>query len=248
MIHTDEQLRRNREALLHVEAALAALHRQQPDMHPNRFALMAEPVLDELHRLRAEIDEYIGLNDATKGTIEILGKDISKLHGKAERDIQGRTGVQFQDGALFSSLSVSENIIVPVREHAGLDEQTMREIAALKVALVGLPPDTGDKKPSELSGGMRKRASLARALALDPELLFLDEPTAGMSQAETNQTMDLVRRIAKDFTILIVEHDMKVVMQLCHRITVLHYGEILAEGTPEQIQENPRVLEVYLKT
>jgi phospholipid/cholesterol/gamma-HCH transport system ATP-binding protein len=111
----------------------------------------------------------IGLNDHTKGTIEMLGVDTSTLHGQAERSMQSRTGVQFQDGALFSSLSVTENIIVPIREHVGLEEQTMRDIAALKVAMVGLPADAGDKKPSELSGGMRKRASLARALALDPD-------------------------------------------------------------------------------
>ena len=86
----------------------------------------------------------LGLNDHTKGTIEVLGDDLDKLHGQALRDMQARTGVQFQDGALFSSLTVSENIIVPIREHIGLDEQTMREIAALKIAMVGLPPDTGD--------------------------------------------------------------------------------------------------------
>ena len=109
----------------------------------------------------------IGLNPARLGKIEILGVDRRGLHGKAEHDLQARTGVQFQDGALFSSLTVAENIMVPIREHAGLDEPTMRAIAALKIALVGLPADTGEKKPSELSGGMRKRASLARALALD---------------------------------------------------------------------------------
>ena len=102
--------------------------------------------------------------------------------------------------------------------------------------------------PSNLSHGEQRNLEIGIALATEPQLLCLDEPTAGMSAAETNETMELVRRIAKDLTILIVEHDMEVVMELCHRITVLHYGEILAEGTPEEIQENPRVLEVYLKT
>jgi branched-chain amino acid transport system ATP-binding protein len=101
---------------------------------------------------------------------------------------------------------------------------------------------------SNLSHGEQRNLEIGIALATEPELLCLDEPTAGMSQAETNQTMELVRRIGKDFTILIVEHDMEVVMELCHRITVLHYGEILAQGTPEEIQKNPKVLEVYLKT
>src|SRR5258707_15198413 len=175
----------------------------------------------------------IGLNDATKGTIEILGKDISKLHGKAERDIQGRTGVQFQDGALFSSLSVSENIIVPIREHAGLDEQTMRDIAALKVALVGLPPDTGDKKPSELSGGMRKRASLARALALDPELLFLDAPTAGLAPVGAAHYDELIGELRKNLglTVLMVTHDLDSLYAVCDRIAVLLDKRVVA-GAP----------------
>src|SRR5262249_59580159 len=102
----------------------------------------------------------IGLNEASKGTIELLGVDTRSVHGKAERRLQARTGVQFQDGALFSSLSVTDNIILPIREHAGLEEETMREIAALKVALVGLPADTGDERPSQLSAGHGKRATL----------------------------------------------------------------------------------------
>src|SRR5262249_60617518 len=95
----------------------------------------------------------IGLNEASKGTIDALGVDTRSVHGKAERELQARTGVQFQDGALFSSLSVTENIVVPIREHAGLEEETMREIAALKVALVGLPADTGAKRAACAAGG-----------------------------------------------------------------------------------------------
>ena len=190
----------------------------------------------------------IGLNDATKGTVEILGKDISKLHGKAERDIQGRTGVQFQDGALFSSLSVSENIIVPIREHAGLDEQTMRDIAALKVALVGLPSDTGDKKPSELSGGMRKRASLARALALDPELLFLDEPTAGLDPIAAAHYDELVKGLSGNLglTVLMVTHDLDSLYAVCGRIAVLLDKHVVV-GTMEELlkYDHPWVREYF---
>jgi len=112
---------------------------------------------------------------------------------------------------------------------------------------VGLSPKA-DELACNLSHGEQRNLEIGIALATEPQLLCLDEPTAGMSTAETHDTMELIRGIAKDLTILIVEHDMKVVMELAHRITVLHYGEILAEGTPEEIQSNPRVLEVYLKT
>jgi branched-chain amino acid transport system ATP-binding protein len=105
-----------------------------------------------------------------------------------------------------------------------------------------------DDLAANLSHGEQRNLEIGIALATEPQLLCLDEPTAGMSAAETHDTMQLVRRIAKDLTILIVEHDMQVVMELCHRITVLHYGEVLAEGTPAEIQQNPRVQEVYLKT
>jgi phospholipid/cholesterol/gamma-HCH transport system ATP-binding protein len=190
----------------------------------------------------------IGLNKASRGTIELLGVDTRTLHGKAERDMQARTGVQFQDGALFSSLNVTENIIVPIREHAGLDEQTMREIAALKVAMVGLPPDTGDKKPSELSGGMRKRASLARALALDPELLFLDEPTAGLDPIGAAHYDELVKGLSRSLglTILMVTHDLDSLYAICDRIAVLLDKRVVV-GTMDELlaYDHPWVREYF---
>lgn len=125
---------------------------------------------------------------------------------------------------------------------ADLNEKA--EAALQSVGLLGKAHELA----ANLSHGEQRNLEIGIALATEPKLLCLDEPTAGMSAAETNDTMELIRRIAKDLTILIVEHDMEVVMELCHRITVLHYGQILAEGTPEEIQDNPRVQEVYLKT
>jgi phospholipid/cholesterol/gamma-HCH transport system ATP-binding protein len=190
----------------------------------------------------------IGLNRHTKGTIEMLGVDTATLHGKEERAMQARTGVQFQDGALFSSLSVTENIIVPVREHVGLEEQTMRDIAALKVAMVGLPPDAGDKKPSELSGGMRKRASLARALALDPDVLFLDEPTAGLDPIGAAHYDELVKDLNKSLgvTILMVTHDLDSLYAACDRIAVLLDKRVVV-GTIDELLEfdHPWVQEYF---
>ena len=134
------------------------------------------------------------------------------------------------------------NIVSHHSAFADLNEKA--ESALASVNLLGKAHELA----SNLSHGEQRNLEIGIALATEPTLLCLDEPTAGMSQAETNETMALVRHIAKDLTILIVEHDMQVVMELCDRITVLHYGEILAEGTPEEIQQNPKVLEVYLKT
>jgi len=190
----------------------------------------------------------IGLNQARRGKIEVLGIDTRSLHGKTERDLQSRTGVQFQDGALFSSLSVAENIIVPIREHAGLGEEMMRAIAALKVALVGLPPDTGEKKPSELSGGMRKRASLARALALDPELLFLDEPTAGLDPIGANHYDELIGDLRKNLglSVLMVTHDLDSLYAVCDRVAVLLDKRVVA-GTIDELlaYDHPWVQEYF---
>jgi len=190
----------------------------------------------------------IGLNEARKGSIEVLGVDTRHMKGRQEYELQGRTGVQFQDGALFSSLTVAENIMVPIREHAGLDEELMRSIAALKIGLVGLPPDTGEKKPSELSGGMRKRASLARALALDPELLFLDEPTAGLDPIGAAHYDELVKTLRQNLglTVLMVTHDLDSLYAVCDRIAVLLDKRVVA-GTMEELLEydHPWVREYF---
>ena len=190
----------------------------------------------------------IGLNPARAGKIEILGIDTHGLHGKAQHELQARTGVQFQDGALFSSLTVTENIIVPIREHVGLDEPTMRSIAALKIALVGLPPDTGEKKPSELSGGMRKRASLARALALDAEMLFLDEPTAGIDPIGAAHYDELVKGLQESLglSVLMVTHDLDSLYAVCDRIAVLLDKRVVV-GTMEEMlaYDHPWVREYF---
>jgi phospholipid/cholesterol/gamma-HCH transport system ATP-binding protein len=190
----------------------------------------------------------IGLNPARRGTIEVLGTSTHHLHGEAEHAMQARLGVQFQDGALFSSLTVAQNIMVPIREHAGLDEEAMRCIAALKIALVGLPPDTADKKPSELSGGMRKRASLARALALDPELLFLDEPTAGLDPIGAAHYDELVRELQQSLglSVLMVTHDLDSLYAVCDRIAVLLDKRVVA-GTIDELlaYDHPWVQEYF---
>jgi len=190
----------------------------------------------------------LGLNPLRAGKIEILGTNTRGVHGKAEQELLGHIGVQFQDGALFSSLTVADNIIVPIREHAELDEPLMQSIAALKIALVGLPPDTGDKKPSELSGGMRKRASLARALALDAELLFLDEPTAGLDPIGAAHYDELIGQLRQSLglTVLMVTHDLDSLHAVCDRVAVLLDKRVVV-GTMEEMlaYDHPWVREYF---
>ena len=165
----------------------------------------------------------IGLIRPAAGRIEVFGQDTAKLTDAERRRLQQRWGVLFQDGALFSSLTVAQNIEVPLKEHSSVPPRLRRELADLKISMVGLPPEAADKYPAELSGGMRKRAGLARALSLDPEILFLDEPTAGLdpigAAAFDNLIGDLKRALG--LTVVMVTHDLDSLHAICDRIAVL---------------------------
>ena len=182
----------------------------------------------------------IGLIEPEAGAIEVFGEDVRRLDDVALRELESRWGVLFQDGALFSSLSVAQNIAVPLREQLALAPPLLDEITRLKLALVGLPADTGGKFPAELSGGMRKRAGLARALALDPQLLFLDEPTAGLDPIAAGAFDALIRdlRLSLGLTVFMVTHDLDSLIAICDRIAVL-VDKRLIIGTMAELLRNP---------
>jgi phospholipid/cholesterol/gamma-HCH transport system ATP-binding protein len=165
----------------------------------------------------------IGLRRPQGGSVEVLGRDVLQADEAVARALEQRWGVLFQDGALFSSLTVMQNIEVPLREHCPMPDPLMDEIAACKIALVGLPEPTADKFPSQLSGGMRKRAGLARALALDPEILFLDEPTAGLDPIAAADFDRLIAdlKASLGLTVFLVTHDLDTLFAICDRVAVL---------------------------
>jgi phospholipid/cholesterol/gamma-HCH transport system ATP-binding protein len=182
----------------------------------------------------------IGLIRPMEGIVEVFGKPTSgDIEGGAMRQLEMRWGVLFQEGALFSSQTVAENIQVPLREYTDMSQTLMDEIAAMKLDMVGLPPDAGNKYPSELSGGMKKRAGLARALALDPELLFLDEPTAGLDPISANQFDELIRQLQKalGLTVFMVTHDIDTLRAVTDRIAVL-VNKKLVIGTIAELRKN----------
>ena len=182
----------------------------------------------------------IGLNRPRAGSIKVFGQETAEGDIEDLRGLQLRWGVLFQEGALFSSQTVAQNIEVPMRRWTNLSEEMMDELAAMKLALVGLPADAGAKFPSELSGGMKKRAGLARALALDPELLFLDEPTSGLDPISAAQFDDLVRNLQRSLglTVFLVTHDLDSLRAVCDRIAVLVDRKIKL-GTIESLSRDP---------
>ena len=181
----------------------------------------------------------IGLQRPVAGQIEVLGRDILHLREAEQRELEQHFGVLFQDGALFSSLTVAQNIEVPLREHCKLQESLMAEIAATKIAMVGLPEEAGDKYPSQLSGGMRKRSGLARSLALDPEILFLDEPTAGLDPIAAAAFDRLIGdlKAGLGLTVVMATHDLDTLFAICDRVAVLVDKKIRVGTLVEHLQD-----------
>jgi phospholipid/cholesterol/gamma-HCH transport system ATP-binding protein len=177
----------------------------------------------------------LGLVPKRAGTIEVLDQNLDELSASDRRLLERRWGVLFQQGALFSALTVKQNVQVPMREHLDLSDRLLDELALLKIEMVGLNPDAADKLPSELSGGMIKRAALARALALDPEIVFLDEPTSGLDPIGAGEFDELIATLQRTLglTVFMVTHDLDSLYTVCDRIAALGEGKILAEGPIE---------------
>lgn len=192
----------------------------------------------------------VGLNRPAAGTIRVLGTDVLNGSEEDRRAVERRWGVAFQDGALFSSLTVLQNVMAPLREHLNLSPALMKAVGELKISMVGLPPLACGKLPSELSGGMRKRAALARALALDPEIVFLDEPTAGLDPIGAAAYDDLIRDLQTSLglTVFMVTHDLDSLYAICDRIAVLAEKRVLVEGPIDAMTrvDHPWVREYFL--
>jgi phospholipid/cholesterol/gamma-HCH transport system ATP-binding protein len=179
----------------------------------------------------------LGLIRKQSGTIELFGVDLEQASEEERLRIDMRLGMLFQHGALFSALTVLENVQVPMREYLDLPKKLMDELAMLKIELVGLPPDAARKFPSELSGGMIKRAALARALALDPDIVFLDEPTSGLDPIGAAEFDELVGKMrdTMGLTVYMVTHDLDSLFSVCDRVAVLGNKKVLVEGTIEDM-------------
>jgi phospholipid/cholesterol/gamma-HCH transport system ATP-binding protein len=196
------------------------------------------------------LNSIIGLKRPDGGKVMVFGHDMANVTQKEYDEIEKRWGVLFQQGALFSSLTVRENVSAPLIEHTDLDQHLADEIADLKIALVGLPVESGKLKPAEISGGMRKRVGLARALALDPELIFLDEPTAGLDPIGAAAFDTLIRDLADNLglTVFMVTHDLDSLYAICDRVAVIADKRIVAHATIPELEksDHPWIKEYFL--
>ncbi len=192
----------------------------------------------------------LGLRPPQAGRIEVLGVDALSDRARADGVIERNTGVLFQGGALFSSLTVAENVAVPLKEHyPGLPQDMVNDLAMLKIRMAGLSEDAGAKLPSQLSGGMRKRAGIARALALDPDLLFLDEPTAGLDPigAAAFDQLILTLKRALGLTVFLITHDLDTLYAICDRVAVLADRRVLVNAPLAEVErfDHPWVQEYF---
>jgi phospholipid/cholesterol/gamma-HCH transport system ATP-binding protein len=183
----------------------------------------------------------IGLNKPVDGEITVLGEPVWRngvVNDEGLRELEKRWGVMFQEGALFSALTVRENVLVPLNEHVKMPARLARDVADLKIRMAGLPHDAAEKYPAELSGGMKKRAALARALALDPELLFLDEPTAGLDPITAGRFDDLINELKATLglTVFLVTHDLDTLRDACDRVAALADRKVAAIGPLAEVR------------
>ncbi|MGH8191308.1 MAG: ABC transporter ATP-binding protein [Rhodanobacteraceae bacterium] len=180
----------------------------------------------------------LGLRRPDAGSVKLFGENLHELSGRRRVDIERRCGVLFQNGALFSSLTVSENVRVPILEHTSLDLRDARRVAALKIALADLAPEVRQRYPAELSGGMVKRAGLARALALDPDIVFLDEPTSGLDPIAAASFDELIRtlRDALGLTVFMITHDLDSLHAICDRVAVLAHKRVIVADSLDKVQ------------
>lgn len=195
------------------------------------------------------LNELLLLQRPDSGSIKVLGADLLKITAEEILAIRKRCGVMFQHGGLFGALTVNENIGLPLREHTELDDVLIDELAAWKLSMTGLEPEVGAMYPTELSGGMMKRASLARALALDPELVFLDEPTSGLDPASAGEVDELILKMRDLFglTIVMITHDLDLLWQVADRVAVLATGKVQGVGSMAELSQskNPEIKKFF---